>query len=136
MDTLPKTFLRARVLRKAMSKPEVVLWKALRCRRLCGLAFRRQHPIGPYILDFYCSTARIAVEVDGFFHATDAAEIYDVRRDAWLKRQGIVTLRVPARLVMTDLDAVGAAILDAASSSPGLLGPSGEVPGEAGGGVS
>jgi very-short-patch-repair endonuclease len=60
------TFERARELRRQMSLPEIVLWQALRKARLGGLRFRRQHPIGPYIVDFYCPAARLAIEVDGF----------------------------------------------------------------------
>src|SRR5260370_33825496 len=60
-----KTFRRARQLRQQMSLPEVVLWQALRKARFAGLRIRRQHPIGPYILDFYCPAARLAIEVDG-----------------------------------------------------------------------
>src|SRR6266581_3873769 len=84
-----KTFSRARELRREMSLPEVVLWQALRQRRLAGLRLRRQHPIGPYILDFYCPSARLAVEVDGLAHDTAAAVRHDERRQAWLARQGV-----------------------------------------------
>ena len=62
------TFGRARELRRTMSLPEVVLWQALRKRRLAGLRVRRQHPMGPYILDFYYPSARLALEVDGQAH--------------------------------------------------------------------
>jgi very-short-patch-repair endonuclease len=68
MRALEKTFDRARALRRKMSLPEVVLWQALRRGQVAGLRFRRQHPIGPYILDFYCLSARLAIEVDGFAH--------------------------------------------------------------------
>ncbi|HXC26532.1 MAG TPA: DUF559 domain-containing protein [Stellaceae bacterium] len=53
------------MLRRNMSLPEVVLWQALRHGRLAGLRFRRQHPVGPYILDFFCASVRLAIEVDG-----------------------------------------------------------------------
>jgi Protein of unknown function (DUF559) len=59
-----KAFSRARKLRREMTLPEIVLWQALGKGRLAGLRFRRQNPIGPYILDFYCPSARLAVEVD------------------------------------------------------------------------
>ena len=65
MRTPEKTFSRARALRRQMSLSEIVLWQALRKGRLAGLRFRRQHPIGPYILDFYCASARLAIEGDG-----------------------------------------------------------------------
>jgi very-short-patch-repair endonuclease len=65
-----KTFGRARALRDDMSLPEIVLWQVLRKRGLSGLRFRRQHPVGPYILDFYCPAARLAIEVEGLAHDT------------------------------------------------------------------
>jgi very-short-patch-repair endonuclease len=83
-----RTFERARELRRQMSLPEVVLWQALRNVRLAGLRFRRQHPIGPYILDFYCPAAHLALEVDGFAHDSIAEAYRDERRQAWLAQQG------------------------------------------------
>src|SRR3954469_10158826 len=62
------TFKRARALRRAMTLPEVLLWQALRGGQVGGLRFRRQHPIGHYVLDFYCPALRLAVEVDGAAH--------------------------------------------------------------------
>ena len=80
------TFKRARELRRKMTLPEVVLWRALRKGRLAGLRIRRQHPIGPYILDFYCPSARLAIEVDGSVHDITAQVRHDERRAAWLDR--------------------------------------------------
>ena len=90
-----KTFRRARELRRAMSLPEIVLWQALRKGRLAGLRFRRQHPIGPYILDFYCPSARLAVEVDGFAHDSAARVRHDDNRQAWLAQRGIRSCASP-----------------------------------------
>ena len=95
-----KTFSRARALRRQMSLPEVVLWQALRKGRLSGLRLRRQHPIGPYILDFYCPSARLAIEVDGFAHDTVAAARHDERRQAWLAGRGVTVLRFRADEVL------------------------------------
>ena len=95
---------RARMLRRAMSLPEVLLWRALRSRP-GGLKFRRQHPSGPYVLDFMCSDARLAIEVDGEAHDFGGQPMRDEMRDAWFARAGIVTLRIPARDVLADLDA-------------------------------
>jgi very-short-patch-repair endonuclease len=61
-------FERARRLRRIMSLPEVLPWQALRGNRCAGLSFRRQHPIGPHILDFYCVEMMLAVQVDGAKH--------------------------------------------------------------------
>ncbi len=85
-----------------MSLPEVVLWQALRQKRLAGLRIRRQHPIGPYILDFYCPAARLAIEVDGLAHDTTVAARRDERRQAWLSQRGITVLRVRAVDVLRD----------------------------------
>jgi very-short-patch-repair endonuclease len=76
------TFKRARSLRRRMTPPEVILWQALRRGRLEELRFRRQHPMGPYILDFYCAPARLAVEVDGIGHDHQISR--DARRGEWL----------------------------------------------------
>lgn len=115
-----KTRSRARELRREMSLPEVVLWQALRQGRLAGLRFRRQHPIGPYILDFYCASARLAIEVDGFAHDAAAQYHHDRAREAWLARQGVRVLRIPARDVLRDdrLEGVLAGIEQAAAGTP------------------
>ena len=58
----------AKRLRKTMTKPEIWLWGGLKSQHKNGPVFRRQHAIGPYILDFYCVKAKLAVEVDGITH--------------------------------------------------------------------
>jgi very-short-patch-repair endonuclease len=115
-----RTFSRARQLRREMSLPEIVLWQALRKGRLAGSRFRRQHPIGPYILDFYCPSARLAVEVDGSAHDTAARVRHDARRQAWLAQRGIAVLRVRAGDVLRDerLEGVLLAIEQAAVCAP------------------
>ena len=101
-----KTVARARDLRRTMTLPEVLLWQQIRSRRLDGIRFRRQHPIGPYILDFYCEDARLAVEVDGESHSQAEAVEHDNRRTEWLNARGISVLRIPARGVLSELAAV------------------------------
>ncbi len=81
------------------------MWTALRGRRLAGLRFRRQHPIGPYILDFYCNELRFGVEIDGQVHDHPDRIAHDERRTNWLNRQGIRVVRIAARNVLDDLDA-------------------------------
>ena len=98
-----RTLQRARSLRRQLTPPEVRLWVALR-RKGQGLRFRRQHPIGCYVLDFYCERARLAVEVDGAFHWAGDGQERDAVRDAWVAEQGVRRLRLAARLVMQDLD--------------------------------
>jgi len=85
-----------------MTLPEVVPWRKLRGGRLKGCRFRRQHPVGPYILDFYCPAARLAVEVDGVVHESVVQARHDVRRDRWLSDSGITVLRVAASDVLRD----------------------------------
>jgi very-short-patch-repair endonuclease len=79
-----------------MSLPEVLLWRRLRGREEGKPVFRRQHPVGPYVLDFFCARARLCIEVDGGSHGFGERPKQDVRRDAFLRREGICTLRVAA----------------------------------------
>ena len=97
------TIGKARRLRKEMSLPEVILWNELR-RRPVGFKFRRQHPAGPFILDFVCLGARLAIEIDGSSH--DLRVYRDGARDEWLANQGFLTMRIAATDVLRDLDAV------------------------------
>jgi very-short-patch-repair endonuclease len=104
MDAPKLTLDRARQLRKTMSPPEAALWIRLRNQGLNRLKFRRQHPLGPYILDFYCDSVRLAVEVDGAAHHSEAQASHDGRRDLWLASQGVRTLRVSTAWVRKDMD--------------------------------
>ncbi|MDP1777098.1 MAG: endonuclease domain-containing protein [Brevundimonas sp.] len=99
-----ETVQRACKLRRRLTLPEVLMWGALRRRGLAGLRFRRQHPIGPYILDFYCDEHRLAVEIDGQSHDHPDRIAHDKRRTGWLNRQGIEVLRLAARDVLADMD--------------------------------
>jgi very-short-patch-repair endonuclease len=116
------TLKRARKLRQTMTLPEILLWEQLRCNRLHGAHFRRQHPMGPYVLDFYCCAAQLAVEVDGLVHEGVEQTQHDERRDRWLARKNIRILRFPARDVLSDeeFEAVLANIAQAASPSASL----------------
>lgn len=104
------TLKRARAGRGQMSPPEVRLWVRLRERRPDHPNFRRQCPVEPYILDFYCAAAKLAVEVDGWMHGLEGRPEYDARRDARLRERGIETLRLAAGDVMEDPDAVAEAV--------------------------
>lgn len=103
MEAPRTTIRRARELRRKLTPPEARLWVALRKKSL-GLHFRRQHPIGPYILDFYCDTAKLAVEVDGQGHLGRIEQ--DERRDRWLFAEGVRTLRIRAVEVRDNIDGV------------------------------
>ncbi|MFA7601954.1 MAG: endonuclease domain-containing protein [Novosphingobium sp.] len=112
MITGPRdTLKRARKLRSEMTLPEGVLWRELR-QRPGGLKFRRQHPAGIYVLDFYCAAARLAIEVDGWAHDGMDAAKRDAARSHFLRSQGIATLRVPATAVLEDLPLAVARIVE------------------------
>jgi very-short-patch-repair endonuclease len=96
--------LQARQLRQAMSLPEVLLWRALR-ERPGGFKFRRQHPSGPYIADFYCHVARLVIEIDSEAHERGDRPSRDAGRDAWFVQRSLLTVRLAASDVLDDLDA-------------------------------
>ena len=106
-------------MRHEPTEAERVLWRLLRAKRLAGWKWRRQQPIGSYIVDFVCFETRLIVEADGSQHVDDK---YDVRRDTWLRAQGFRLLRFWNNDVIGRPDAVSEAILSAligeASASP------------------
>jgi very-short-patch-repair endonuclease/DNA modification methylase len=113
-DVPREHFGRARELRRSLSPPEATLWKRLRSREI-GIKFRRQHPIGPYIADFYSRQAALVVEVDGEAHvATEEAVAYDRERDRYMEGVGLRVLRFPAADVSFSTDAVLEVIADRA----------------------
>ncbi|MGH6617080.1 endonuclease domain-containing protein [Sphingomonas sp.] len=99
----------ARKLRKEMSLPEVLLWQRLRGQK-SGLKFRRQHPVGPYVIDFYCRESALAIEIDGEAHNRDDRPQRDERRDAFLQENGLSILHVAAARILKDPDAAAEAI--------------------------
>ena len=101
----------ARQLRRSMTPPERVLWRLLRDRPQ-GFKFRRQHPLGRYVADFYCHRSLLAIEIDGFSHQLGKNPERDLRRDEWLRTQGIATLRIDAGDVRDNLEAVLTQILE------------------------
>ncbi len=109
----PSTIKRCKKSRREMSFPEVLLWQQLR-KRPGGFKWRHQHPAGVYELDFYCDAVHLAVEVDGEAHNRGDRPARDLRRDAWVARQGVRTLRVPAKAILTDLESVVRYIIDVA----------------------
>ena len=94
----------ARRLRRTMSLPEVLLWRELR-KKPNDLQYRRQHPAGPYVLDFFCATTNVAI-VDGEAHSRGDQPLKDTLRDDWLKEQGIRVMRIAAQDVLENLDGV------------------------------
>lgn len=92
--TPDRTFVRARDLRGRMTNAEEIVWRALRGRKFLGLKFRRQMPLGSYIVDFACVERRLVVECDGRTHDNDDRRAHDMRRDAWLRENGWRVLRL------------------------------------------
>jgi very-short-patch-repair endonuclease len=106
----------AKHLRRRLSMPEAMLWRALKGGKT-SLKFRKQHPLGPYVLDFYCHEARLCVEVDGQSHGFGQQPQKDERRDAWLADRGIRTLRLRAEYVIEEIDGAVATIVEAARAA-------------------
>ena len=94
----------AKNLRKRLTDTERLLWRHLRAKQIEGLKFRRQEPIGKYIVDFACHEKRIVIEVDGGQHSIDEAR--DKERDEWLKEQGYRVLRFWNNEVLTNTEGV------------------------------
>ena len=92
----------ARNLRKHSTKSERTLWELLRKRKIFGHRFRRQHPIGPFIVDFICLERRVILEVDGDVHDFAARQARDIERDEWLSEQRFRVLRLTNEMVITD----------------------------------
>ncbi|MDO8378712.1 endonuclease domain-containing protein [Phenylobacterium sp.] len=106
----------ARMLRRRLSLPEGLLWRALKGGKYGALHVRKQHPMGPYVLDFFCASASLCVEVDGTSHSAGDRPHRDERRDAWLAARGVRTLRISAQFVLEDIDGAIAMVLAAAGA--------------------
>ncbi len=94
----------ARRLRKQLTPAESILWEALKGRKLKGLKFRCQHPVGRFIIDFYCPSHKLAIEVDGSIHAQK--QVYDQARTDQLQAFGYYVLRFTNEEVINDLSNV------------------------------
>lgn len=113
---------RARTLRKSMSDAERKLWRGLRGKQVDGARFRRQHPIGRYIVDFVCLERRLVIEVDGGQHTEDAHIAYDARRDRWLATEGYRVMRVSTADVYANIAGVLDTIWAAVQEAPSMRG--------------
>jgi very-short-patch-repair endonuclease len=105
MPPVPATRPRLAFRRSQRAEPsriERILWTALRDRRFHDLKFRRQHSVGPYVADFFCEEAGIVVEADGPVHGDRV--VHDARRDAWMRAQGLIVVRLPEAEVLTALE--------------------------------
>ncbi len=105
----PQIRARAQALRQPQTPAEATIWRRLRKRQLGGFKFRRQHPIGRFIADFYCAACQLVIEIDGDAHAERTE--YDAARTAWLEQQGYRVIRFTNREVFECLDSVLEAIL-------------------------
>ena len=99
---------RARELRQRQTKAEAVLGDAVRAKRLCGLKFRRQYPIGPFFADFACVARKLIVELDGGYHDYQYAD--DLSRQKFLEDQGWSVIRFSNEDVLKDVEAVAISI--------------------------
>ncbi|MFZ1991298.1 MAG: endonuclease domain-containing protein [Alphaproteobacteria bacterium] len=118
----------ARELRRNQTPAESRLWMALRRKQIEGMIFRRQHPIGPYVTDFFCPAANLIVELDGASHDNDTLHQRDTVRTNWLEERGYSVMRFWNSELDTNLDGVVAtirnAVIAARAPSPGLRPPS------------
>lgn len=106
----------AKLLRKNMTDAERLLWKYLRSKQVEGVKFRRQEPIGKYIVDFVSFEKRVVIEIDGGQHSDH--QLKDAARDEWLKSQGFFVLRFWNHEVLRHIDAVVLKIADTVSTLP------------------
>ena len=99
----------AKLLRKSQTPPEAILWKQLRGKRLGGFKFRRQYPIGRFIVDFYCHEVALVIEIDGASHESQVE--YDLARSQWLVENGYHVIRFSNQQIARELDGVCQTIL-------------------------
>jgi very-short-patch-repair endonuclease len=108
---------RAREFRRALTPAEQRLWQFLRSAQLAGYGFRRQHPVGPFIVDFFCPAMKLVIEVDGDSHAEQAE--YDAERTRWLEGQkGYRVIRFTNEEVQHNIEAAGEASAAAVKAPP------------------
>jgi very-short-patch-repair endonuclease len=113
----------ARELRKTQTDEEKFIWSLLRNRRLAACKFRRQHPLEPYVLDFYCHEKKLAIELDGGQHNTEKGRSGDQKRTRFIETHGIRVLRFWNHDVLQDTEAVLQAIWNALHADQGALAP-------------
>ena len=94
LHNLPEVLSRRRDLRHHLTKAEAILWGMLKNSKLEGRKFRRQHSVGVYILDFYCPSERLAIELDGSVHFEELNHMHDVQRDRYLSSKRIKVVRI------------------------------------------
>jgi very-short-patch-repair endonuclease len=124
---------RAKHLRRAMARAEILLWRHLKAHHLDGISFRRQAPMGRYMVDFVCHPARLVVELDGETHDFHARQRHDAVRDAWLASRGYDVLRFTNEDVLSALEGVLTVIRETAAARIRSTPPSLSLPRKGGG---
>lgn len=99
----PKIFANAKDLRANLTEAEEQLWKSLSGNKLEGYKFRRQHPLGLYIVDFYCHALKLAIEIDGEYHFTEEQKRMDYNRTKEIEFQGVKVIRFTNQEVVNDI---------------------------------
>ena len=99
-------FERAKILRAKETPAEKKLWEALKGKKLSGVKFRRQHPIGRYILDFYCHSNKLGIELDGAYHQDKLQQWSDADRTIFLENLGLRIIRFTNEAVLENLEEV------------------------------
>jgi very-short-patch-repair endonuclease len=124
---------RAKHLRRAMTRAEILQWRYLKAHHLDGISFRRQVPMGRYVADFVCHTAHLIVELDGETHDFDARQQHDAVRDAWLASRGYMILRFANEQVLSALEGALTVISETAAARIQSTPPSLSLPRKGGG---
>ena len=106
------TFRAASILWKNMTLAELILWKKLKDRKIFNTKFRKQHPVGIFIVDFYCHEHKLVIEVDGEVHNNEKSNEYDLGRTAELDKLGIRVIRFTNDQIIYKLDPVITRILE------------------------
>lgn len=106
INNKPELKVFRRDLRSSSTPAEVRLWKYLKGKNVDNLKFRRQHSIGNYIVDFYCPSKKIAIELDGEIHQNIAIEQHDVEKEKYLNSVGIKVLRISNKVVFENIELV------------------------------
>src|SRR6267378_3098464 len=112
----PRLRNRAKSLRRTMTRAETLLWRYIKAHHIHGLSFRRQAPMGAYIVDFVCHDRRVIVELDGETHDFEERLKHDQKRDAWLASHGYVILRFTNHDVLSNLEGVVTVIYETAKA--------------------
>ncbi len=124
---------RAKQLRQTMTRAETLLWRYIKAHRIGDLGFRRQVPIGPYIADFACHSARLIVELDGESHDFASRRKQDEKRDAWFASQGYAVVRFTNDQALANLEGVVQVIRETADAQARNSPPSLTLPHKGGG---